>query len=91
MRDELGRTLLHQAVQHGLLGAVATGVQRYAGPRARCGLIAGWTVTASTDHARPARSGPAPQRPGIQFVPASGTPAIAAASTVSATRSSRSR
>src|SRR5438045_8540582 len=29
--------------------------------------------------------------PGIQFVPASGTPAIAAASTVRATRSSRSR
>ena len=38
----------------------------------------------------PARR-PALQRPGIQFVPASGTPAIAAASTVSATRSSRSR
>jgi hypothetical protein len=38
----------------------------------------------------PPRRAPA-QRPGIQFVPASGTPAIAAASTVSATRSSRSR
>src|SRR5207248_5539471 len=39
----------------------------------------------------PRHTGYSPDRPGIQLVPASGTPAIAAASTVRATKSSRSR
>ena len=51
VRDEAGRMLLHDPMQHGLLRSVARAVQRHTIGRVRCRVIAAGTVMAGAGHA----------------------------------------